>query len=229
LESPVGETELLLTVSDESLTWQTRSGTYTDRTEPLGDLSRWFSASIGEDGTIASVSLPSNEKSGVSAFKKSLVQLLALSGEGNIERAVTSSGRLEVTVTTVGDKNTHKVHSLVNASLIPRHYSFQCYTLKIGRYTLKRLGSLGTRLRQCCILYANVVLSMQILTFDDSRVLDSVVSDEQLSSTREDLLGYPVHSHSELTLLNKVAVGQDIIQKPTGLVSEPVLINDVSK
>ena len=121
LNSPVG-TELLLTVTDESFTWQTRSGAYTDRTEPLGDLSKWFSATVDEDGTIASVSLPSNEKSGVSAFKKSLVQLLALSGEGNVERVVTSSGRLEVTVTTVGDKNTEKVYSvkfttpLVNAA-----------------------------------------------------------------------------------------------------------------
>lgn len=53
------------------------------------------------------------------------------------------------------------------------------------------------------------------------------MSDEQLSSTREDLLGYPVHSHSELALLNKVAVGQDTIQRPTGLVSEPILINNV--
>lgn len=78
------------------------------------------------------------------------------------------------------------------------------------------------------VWHANVILSIQILTFDDSRVLDSIVSDEQLSSTREDLLGYPVHSHSELTLLNKVAVGQDVIQRPTGLVSEPALINNVS-
>ena len=108
MSSPV-RTELLLIVSDESLTWQTRSGTFTDRTEPLGDLSRWFSATIGEDGTIASVSLPSDEKSGVSAFKKSLVQLLVLSREGNVERVVTSSGGLEVTVTTIGDKNTEKV------------------------------------------------------------------------------------------------------------------------
>ena len=74
-------------------------------------------------------------------------------------------------------------------------------------------------------IYAGII---QILTFDDSRVLISVVSDEQLSSTREDLLGYPVHSHSELTLLNKVAVGQDAIQRPTGLVSESILINGVS-
>lgn len=66
------------------------------------------------------------------------------------------------------------------------------------------------------------------MIFDDSRVLISVVSDEQLSSTREDLLGYPVHSHSELTLLNKVAVGQDTIQRPTGLVSESIFINGVS-
>ena len=108
LNSPAS-TELLLTVTDESLTWQTRSGTYTDRTEPLGDLSRWFSATINEDGTITSVSLPSNEKSGVSAFKKSLVQLLVLSGEGRIERVVTSSGRLEVTETTAGEKNIEKV------------------------------------------------------------------------------------------------------------------------
>lgn len=108
LSSSVG-TELLLTVTDESLMWQTRSGTYTDRTEPLGDLSKWFSATIDEDGTIASVSLPSNEKSGVSAFKKSLVQLLVLSGEGSVEREVTSSGGLKVTVKTVGDKNTEKV------------------------------------------------------------------------------------------------------------------------
>ena len=70
-------------------------------------------------------------------------------------------------------------------------------------------------------------IHIQVLTFDDSRVLISVVSDEQLSSTREDLLGYPVHSHSELALLNKVAVGQDTIQRPTGLVSEPILINNV--
>ena len=55
------------------------------------------------------MSLPSDEKSGISAFKKSLVQLLALSREGNVERVVTSSGGLEVTVTTVGDKNTEKV------------------------------------------------------------------------------------------------------------------------
>lgn len=109
LNSPTG-TELLLTITDESLTWQTRSGTYTDRTEPLGDLSQWFSATIDEDGTITSVSLPPNEKSGVSAFKKSLVQLLVLSGEGEVERVATSSGRLEVTETIVGEKNTEKVH-----------------------------------------------------------------------------------------------------------------------
>lgn len=115
MSSPV-RTELLLTINDESLVWQTRSGTFTDQTEPLGDLSRWFSATIGEDGTISSVSLPSDEKSGVSAFKKSLVQLLALSGEGNIDRVVTNSGRLEVTVTTVGDKNTEKVHSSLNCN-----------------------------------------------------------------------------------------------------------------
>ena len=73
-----------------------------------------------------------------------------------------------------------------------------------------------------------MILSTQILTFDDSRVLHSVVSDERLSSAREDFLGYPVHSHSELTLLNKVTVGQDVIQRPVGLVSEPILINNVS-
>ena len=111
LNSPVG-TELLLTVTDEFLTWKTRSGTYTDQTEPLGDLSRWFSVTIDEDGIITSVSLPTNEKSGISAFKKSLVQLLVLSGEGDVERVVTSSGRLEVTETTVGEKNTEKVRKL---------------------------------------------------------------------------------------------------------------------
>jgi hypothetical protein len=102
--------------------------------------------------------------------------------------------------------------------------------LKVELYSyIEKIGKPGDEAKSIvlyCIMYT---LSIQILTFDDSRVLDSIVSDEQLSSTREDLLGYPVHSHSELTLLNKVAVGQDIIQKPTGLVSEPVLINDVSK
>ena len=77
-------------------------------------------------------------------------------------------------------------------------------------------------------MLTNVIISTQILTFDDSRVLYSVVSDEQLSSTREDILGYPVHSHSELTLLNRVGVGLDEIQRPTSLVSEPILINSVS-
>lgn len=78
------------------------------------------------------------------------------------------------------------------------------------------------------IVLINIIISTQILIFDDSRVLYSVVSDEQLSSTREDILGYPVHSHSELTLLNRVAIGLDEIQRPTSLVSEPILINDVS-
>ena len=64
--------------------------------------------------------------------------------------------------------------------------------------------------------------------FDESRVLQSVVSNERLTRSREDQLGYPVHSHSELILLNKVTVGQDRVQRPTGLVSEVILINDVS-
>ena len=81
---------------------------------------------------------------------------------------------------------------------------------------------------QTPLFLINIIHSTQTLTFDDSRVLHSVVSDEQLSSTREDLLGYPVHSHNELILLNKVAVGQNVAQRPTGLISEPVLINNVS-
>ena len=110
LDNPTG-VELLLSITDESLTWETRSGTYTDQTDPLGDLSRWFSAVLREDGTTTSVFLPSNEKRGIAAFKKSLAQLLVLNGEGEVERTVTSSGRMEVTERTAGDKNTEKVQS----------------------------------------------------------------------------------------------------------------------
>ena len=99
----------MLTVEDKSLTWETTSGSHTDQTDPLGDLSRWFSATVGEDGTITNVFLPSNEKQGVSAFKKSLVQLLVLSGAGDIERVVTSTGGLRVTERTHRDKITEKV------------------------------------------------------------------------------------------------------------------------
>lgn len=60
-------------------------------------------------------------------------------------------------------------------------------------------------------------------------MLQSVVSDERLTSNREDLLGYPIHSHSELTLIENVnTAGQDAVQRPTGLVSETILINNVS-
>ena len=108
LNSPVG-IELLLRVTDETLTWEISDGTHTDRTDPLGDLSRWFSATVGENGAISSVSLSQNEKSGVSAFKKSLVQLLVLGDAENIERSVTRSGELKVTETTTGEKNSMKV------------------------------------------------------------------------------------------------------------------------
>ena len=96
-------------MTDESLTWETKTGTHTDQTDPLGDLSRWFSATVGEDGTITNVFLPSNEKRGISAFKKSLVQLLVLSGEGGFEREITNSGELRVTESTIGKKTTEKV------------------------------------------------------------------------------------------------------------------------
>ena len=108
LNTPVG-VELSLAVTDESLEWETREGTHTDRTEPLGDLSRWFSFSVEEDSTIDNVFLPSSEKRGVAAFKKSLAQLLVLSGEGEVETEVTASGGLQVTETNTGEKHTNKV------------------------------------------------------------------------------------------------------------------------
>ena len=108
LNTPAG-VELLLTVTDESLSWETGGSIHMDRTNPLGDLSGWFSATVMEDGTITAVSLPSNEKSGISAFKKSLVQLLVLSGTGSVDRAVTNSGGLKVTETSTGEKITEKV------------------------------------------------------------------------------------------------------------------------
>ena len=109
LNTPVG-VEVLLTVRDESLEWETSSKTHTDRTDPLGDLSKWFSFTIEEEGTIANVFLPSNEKRGIAAFKKSLAQLLVLSGEGEVERVATTSGGLKVTETSSGEKQTNKVY-----------------------------------------------------------------------------------------------------------------------
>lgn len=66
------------------------------------------------------------------------------------------------------------------------------------------------------------------MTFDESQVLQSVVSDERLASNREGLLSYPVHSHSELILINKNTIGQDVVQRPIGLISQPILISNVS-
>ena len=64
--------------------------------------------------------------------------------------------------------------------------------------------------------------------FDGARVLQSVVSDETLASNREDLLGYPVHSRSQLTLIDTITTGVDAVQRPTGLVPEPIHTNNVS-
>ena len=68
-----------------------------------------------------------------------------------------------------------------------------------------------------------------MLVFDGESVLQSVVSDERLVSNREDLLGYPIHSNSQLTLIDTMTIGVDAVQRrPTGLVSEPIHINNVS-
>ena len=105
-------------MADESLTWETITGIHKDQTDPLGDLSRWFSATVAEDGTITDVFLPPNEKRGVSAFKKSLVQLLVLSGGGEVEREIINSGGLRVTETTPGKKITEKVLVIHKRSIL---------------------------------------------------------------------------------------------------------------
>ena len=112
MNTPIG-VELLLSVTDESLEWETRDGTHRDRTNPLGDLSQWFSFSVIEDGTIDHVFLPSSEKRGIAAFKKSLAQLLVLSGEGEVETVMTATGGLQVTETSTGEKQTSKVQYLL--------------------------------------------------------------------------------------------------------------------
>ena len=73
-----------------------------------------------------------------------------------------------------------------------------------------------------------LTLFLQVLTFDELQVLQSVVSDERLASNREDLLGYPVHSHSELILINMNTIEQDVVQRPIGLISQPIVISNVS-
>lgn len=103
--------ELLIKVTDEYLTWETDGTAHTDRTSPLGDLSRWFSVTVRENGTINNVYLPSDEKRGIAAFKKSLAQLLVLSDGGDVERKTTSSGGLKITERTTREKNTLKVNT----------------------------------------------------------------------------------------------------------------------
>ena len=86
------ENELLLEISNLTLHWDTPEGRNIPDTNPIGDLSNWFSLvkETANGGAISRVHYPSSERAAVVAFKKSLSQLFSVGGV--TERRVEEGG-----------------------------------------------------------------------------------------------------------------------------------------
>ena len=96
------------------MTWNTTRRIVTDENS-LGDISRWFSVSVNQDGSIGKVHYPLGDMKAVLAFKKTIAQVLILrNDEVGFERSV-DGDVLVVTESSVvstegyGQKNIDKV------------------------------------------------------------------------------------------------------------------------
>lgn len=91
-QSSASENEIVLNIDNLSFIWNTLHGDIPD-TNPIGNLSKWFSlVKEATSGGVSRVYFPNEERESVIAFKKSLAQLISLSVGGMVERSVEEGG-----------------------------------------------------------------------------------------------------------------------------------------
>lgn len=81
-------TELAVHFENVSLTWHTKEGQFTETSDPVGDLSKWFSVTLDENGVISATHFSPEEVSSVLAFKKVIAGMIGVSGDRDVDRVL---------------------------------------------------------------------------------------------------------------------------------------------
>ena len=81
LQSDSSLTELAVHFENVSLTWHTKEGHLSETSDPVGDLSKWFSITLDENGAISDTHSSPEEVNSVLAFKKAIANMIGVSGD----------------------------------------------------------------------------------------------------------------------------------------------------